>query len=99
MISSYTLSKNSISSFCTFVYINDYVLQVVSVFNMYLVFFSFFQKKIPIVVVRDACPSVRRAVHQSVEIISFRGISISNRPIDLKMSMNVRRGVVHVRKA
>ena len=44
-------------------------------------------------------PSVRRAVRPSVEIISFCGISISNRPIDLKMSMNVRKGVVHVRKA
>ena len=29
----------------------------------------------------------------SVEIIYFCGISISNRPIDLKMSMNVRKGV------
>ena len=29
----------------------------------------------------------------------FRGISISNRPINLKMSMNVRKWVVHFRKA
>ena len=45
--------------------------------------FFFFRKKLPIVVVRDVCPSVRLS---SVEIISFRGISISNRPIDLKIS-------------
>ena len=60
-----------------------------------VVFFSFFEKKLPIVVVCDVCPSVR----PSVEIFSFCGISISNRPIDLKMSMNVRKGVVHVRNA
>ena len=58
---------------------------------------------VPIVVVRDVCPSVRPSVvpsvRPSVEIIYFRGISISNRPIDLKMSINVRKGVVHVRKA
>ena len=53
--------------------------------------FFFFSNKLPIVVMRDVCPSV--------EIISFRGISISNKPIDLKMSMNVREGVVHARKA
>ena len=56
--------------------------------------FFFFRKKLPIVVVRDVCPSVC----PSVEIISFRGISISNGPIDLKMSMNVRKEVMHVRK-
>ena len=47
----------------------------------------------------SVCPSVRLSVCQSVSIISFRGILISNRPIDLKMSMNVRKRVVHVRKA
>ena len=52
--------------------------------------FSFFEK-LPIVVVRDVRPSV--------EIISFHGISISNRPIDLKIGLDVRKGVVHVRKA
>ena len=56
----------------------------------------FFSKKIHIVVVRDVCPSVRQS---SVEIISFRGNSLSNRPIDLKIGLNVREGVVHVRKA
>ena len=59
--------------------------------DAFLVVFLF-SKKLPIVVVRDVCPS-------SVEIISFRGISISNRPIDLKIGLDVRKGVVHVRKA
>ena len=59
---------------------------------MFITFSSFFfRKKLPIVVVRDVCPSV--------EIISFRGNSLSNRPIDLKIGLNVREGVVHVRKA
>ena len=45
-------------------------------------------------------PSCRLSVRlSSVEIITFRGISISNKPIDLKMSMNVRKGVMHGRKA
>ena len=45
-------------------------------------------------------PSVRLSVRlSSVEIISFRGNSLSNRPIDLKIGLNVRAGVVHVRKA
>ena len=63
----------------------------------------FFSKKLPIVVVRDVCPSVRRAVCPSVcpsvEIISSRGNSLSNRPIDHKIGLNVHEGVVHVRKA
>ena len=65
---------------------------------LFLVVFSFFEK-IPIVVVRDVCASVRPSVRPSVEIISFRGNSLSNRPIDLKIGPNVREGVVHVRKA
>ena len=64
-----------------------------------------FSKKLPIVVVRDVCPSVRLSVRPSVrlsvcpsvEIISFRGNSLSNRPIELKIGLNVREGVVHVR--
>ena len=32
-------------------------------------------------------------------IIPFRGNSLSNRPIELKIGPNVREGVVHVRKA
>ena len=59
----------------------------------------FLLKKLPIVVVRDVCPSVRPSVCPSVEIISFRGNSLSNRPIELKIGLNVRQGVVHVRKA
>ena len=62
--------------------------------TLFLVVFFFFLKKIPIVVVRDVCPSVR----PSVEIISFRGNSLSNRPIELKIGLNVREWVVHVRK-
>ena len=49
-----------------------------------------------IVVVRDVCPSCRLS---SVEIIYVRGNSLSNRAIDLKIGLNVREGVVHVRKA
>ena len=72
-----------------------------------VVFFLFFEK-LPIVLVRDVCRSVRPSDHlsvsptvrlSSVEIIYFRGISISNRPIDLKIDLNVREGTVHVRKA
>ena len=44
-------------------------------------------------------PSVRLSVRPSVEMISFRGNSLSNRPIDLKIGLNVREGVLHVRKA
>ena len=45
-------------------------------------------------------PSVRLSVRlSSVEIISFHGISISNRPIDLKIGLDVCKGEVHVRKA
>ena len=43
----------------------------------------------------SCCPSVRLS---SVEIIFFRGISISNRPIDLKIGLDDCKGVVHVRK-
>ena len=48
-----------------------------------------FSKKLPIVVVRDVCPPFRLS---SVEIISFRGNSLSNRLIDLKIGLNVRGG-------
>ena len=69
----------------------------------FLVVFLFSKKTTYIVVVRDdcpsVCPSVRPSVRPSVEIISFRGNSLSNRPIDLKIGLNVREGVVHVRKA
>ena len=42
---------------------------------------------------------ITMSVRPSVEIISLCGISISNRPIDLKISLNVREGAVHVRTA
>ena len=66
--------------------------------------FFFFRKKYLLLsyamsVRPTVCPSVRLSVCPSVSIISFRGISISNKPIDLKMSMNVSSAVVHVRKA
>ena len=63
------------------------------IFYIFLVFFSFFEKT------TYCCCTRRLSVRPSVSIISFRGISISNKPIDLRMSMNVRKGVVHVRKA
>ena len=56
----------------------------------------FFSKKLPIVVVRDVCPSV---VRSSIDVNVFCGNLISNRPIDLKTGLNVGYGVVHVRKA
>ena len=55
--------------------------------------FFIFLKKLPIIVVRDVYPSVRLSVRlSSVEIISFRGNSLSNKPIDLKIGLNVRAG-------
>ena len=43
------------------------------------------------------CRARRLSVRlSSVEIISFRGNSLSNRPINLKIGLNVREGVVHV---
>ena len=76
----------------------------------FLVFFSFFEKttyccrarrlsvcpSVRLSVCLSVCPSVRLS---SVEISSFSGNSLSNRPIDLKFGLNVREGVVHVRKA
>ena len=47
----------------------------------------------------SVCPSVCPSVRPSVEIISFRGNSLPNRPIELKIGLNVREGVVHARKA
>ena len=59
---------------------------LVEIISMFLVFFYFFEKKLP--TVRIVCVS-------SVEIISFRGISLSNRPIYLKIGLNVRERAVH----
>ena len=60
--------------------------------NLFLVVFSFFEKT-------TYCRTRRLSVRPSVEIISFRGNSLPNRPIELKICLNVREGVVHVRKA
>ena len=54
--------------------------------------FFFFRKKYLLL-------SFATSVRPSVEIISFRGNSLANKPIDLKIGLNVRAGVVHVRKA
>ena len=66
-------------------------------FVEFLVVFSFFEKTTYCCRARrlSVRPSVRLS---SVEIISFRGNSLSNRPINLKIGLNVREGVVHVRK-
>ena len=91
---------------------NFLILYNFTIFNyIYLVFssFFFFQKNyllllyatsVRLSVRPSVCPSVCPSVRlSSVEIISFHGISISNRPIDLKIGLDVRKGVVHVRKA
>ena len=62
----------------------------------FLVVFSFFEKTTYCCRARRL--SVRLSVRPSVEIISFPGNSLSNRPIELKIGLNVREGVVHVRK-
>ena len=64
---------------------------------LFLVVFSFFEKTT--YCCRTRRLSVRLSVRPSVEIISFRGNSLPNRPIELKIGLNVREGVVHVRKA
>ena len=74
-----------------------------------LVVFSFFEKttyccrtrrlSVRLSVCPSVRPSVRLSVRPSVEIISFRGNSLPNMPIELKIGLNVREGVVHVRKA
>ena len=64
--------------------------------------FFFFQKNYLLLSYATSVhPSVRPSVRlsvclSSVKIISFRSISISNRPIDLNIGLNVRKGVVHV---
>ena len=73
--------------------------------NAFLVVFSLFRKNYLLLSYATSVRlsvrlSVRPSVHlSSVEIISFRGISISNRPIDLKIGLDVRKGLVHVEKA
>ena len=69
-------------------------LHILYIFITFLIFssFFFFQKNYLLL-------SCATSVCPSVKIISFRGNSLSNRPIDLKIGLNVREGVVHVRKA
>ena len=62
-------------------------------FFPFLVVFSFFEKT------TYCCRARRLSVRPSVEIIYFRGNSLPNRPIELKIGLNVREGVVHVLKA
>ena len=62
--------------------------------HLFLVVFSFFEKT------TYCCRARRLSVRlSSVEIFSFCGNSLSSKPIDLKIGLNVREGVVHVRKA
>ena len=69
--------------------------------EVFLVVFSFFEKTTYCCRARRLSVrlSVRPSVRPSVEIIPFRGNSLSNWPIELKIGLNVRDGVVHVRKA
>ena len=52
-----------------------------------------FRRKLPYVVTRDVCPSVRPS---SVEISLERGCTITNKPIGLKFDTNIGGGVMHV---
>ena len=67
--------------------------------------FFLFEKKLPYVVTRDVCPSVRLSVclsvclsvrPSSVEISLERGCTITNRPIDLKFGPFIGGRVMHV---
>ena len=65
--------------------------------------FFLFEKKLPYVVTRDVCPSVRLSVclsvrPSSVEISLERGCTITNRPIDLKFGPFIGGRVMHVWK-
>ena len=80
-----------------------------TVYMPFLVVFSFFEKttyccrarrlSVRLSVRPSVRPSVCLSVRPSVERISFLGNSLPNRPIELKIGLNVREGVVHVRKA
>ena len=71
----------------------DAELRIIGDFQ-FLVVFSSFEKT------TYCCRARRLSVSlSSVEIIYFRDNSLSNKPIDLKFGLNVREGVVHVRKA
>ena len=63
--------------------------------TIFLLVFSFFEKTTNSCRVRRL--SVRPSVRMSfVEMISFRGKSKSNEPIDLKLGLNVGRKTIHV---
>ena len=67
--------------------------------DVFGIFFFFRKNYLLLSCATSVRPSVRLSVRlSSVEIISFRGNSLSNRPINLKIGLNVREGVVHVRK-
>ena len=95
--------------FCVFIYflcyLNVYVCVSFVSTCLFLVVFSFFEKNYLLLscatsVRLSVRPSVRLSVRlSSVEIFSFCGNSLSSKPIDLKIGLNVREGVVHVRKA
>ena len=59
-------------------------------------FFFFRKNYLLLLCATSIYPSVRLS---SVEIFSFRGNSLSSKPVDLKIGLNVREGVLHVRKA
>ena len=76
-----------------------------------LVVFSFFEKTTyccrarRLSVCPSVCPSVRLSVRLSLRLsvcrlwkYFFCGNPLSSKPIDLKIGLNVREGVVHVRK-
>ena len=69
----------------------------------YLIFSSFFlfEKKLPYVVTRDVCSSVRLSCRlsvrpSSVEISLERGCTITDKPIGLKFNTNIGGGVMYV---
>ena len=72
-------------------------------FDQIVTFISsfFVTKKLPYVVTRDVCPSVRLSVcpsvcPSSVEISLERGCTITNRPIDLKFGLFIGGREMHV---
>ena len=72
---------------------------VYSQIDLFSSFFFFRKNYLLLLYATSVRPSVRLSVRPSVEIISFRGNSLPNWPIKLKIGLNVREGVVHVRKA
>ena len=74
---------------------SQYLTTCCNVWTLYTTIFSsffFFRKNYLLL-------SYATSVRPSVEIISFRGNSLPNRPIELKIGLNVREGVVHFRNS